>query len=590
MSWTKIGTPAHSLAIFANRLAALTPDRQTVYMRDPSSGAWANIGGAADSLVGGAWDLYAVAPGGGDLWRYDGKVWSRVGDPAFQFVGICNAVYSLNLDCTKVSRFDRYTGQWTQIGGPADSLIGGGSKVYAATPSKKEIWEYSRYLGTWQKIGGAGSMWAGAGGTVYGVTPDKSAVYKYNGKPESWTKVGGPVTSLIGGGSSVYATQPGTGKLLRYSGNGQQWDEIGTPGSGFVASGRAVYGMTTDKSEVYEFNDDNAESKRLHDVLYGVYAQADFGHRVTRGFLVKRMGGEVLADHCAAVCFQPLSTLKLLPYLYTLIEVDKGKATMSGTKVSWVQPTSGTPAEKTDATCLVPGSAGTQAGSAKLADALPTMMWESHNRTLDSLLSKYGPANITARAQGLGLLQTEMYFGCTQAGGKPSPWADNISTLTDIAGIFEGVDNLSFVAAPTQTLFEGNMIMLNAAPGASYASPITGRTTGPLSNEGLRPIVLQEAGVAKQGIVNEFMKHVVLRGKGGSGGPSGDEVGASDYLQVTLPFKKSGAIVTQKFVVGWYVCQLRSPGDAVQKPEDQKLQNFRNELHRVPIRLALATW
>jgi hypothetical protein len=31
MPWSKIGGPAHSLAIFANRLAALTPDKQAVY-------------------------------------------------------------------------------------------------------------------------------------------------------------------------------------------------------------------------------------------------------------------------------------------------------------------------------------------------------------------------------------------------------------------------------------------------------------------------------------------------------------------------------------------------------------------------------
>ena len=86
------------------------------------------------------------------------------------------------------------------------------------------------------------------------------------------------------------------------------------------------------------------------------------------------------------------------------------------------------------------------------------------------------------------------------------------------------------------------------------------------------------------------MKHVVLRGKGGSGGPSGDEIGFSDYLQVTLPFKDKGVIVTHKFLVGWYVCQLRSAADAVQKPEDQKRETFRSELHRTPIRLALATW
>jgi len=92
MPWTKIGGPAHSLAIFANRLAALTPDKQAVYMRDPSSGEWKQIGGPAASLVGGAWDLYATSPGSGDLWRYDGSTWTKVGGPGAQFVGICNAV------------------------------------------------------------------------------------------------------------------------------------------------------------------------------------------------------------------------------------------------------------------------------------------------------------------------------------------------------------------------------------------------------------------------------------------------------------------------------------------------------------------
>jgi hypothetical protein len=591
MPWTKIGGPAHSLAIFANRLAALTPDKQAVYMRDPSSGEWKQIGGPAASLVGGGWDLYATSPGSGDLWRYDGSTWTKAGGPGAQFVGICNSVYALNPDRSKVYRFDRYTGAWTQIGGPADAIIPGGSKVYASAPSKSAIWEYSRYLNNWTQIGGAGSMWVGVGGTIYGLTPDKSAVFKYTGTPGNWTKVGGPAASLIGGGSFLYATSPGTGDLWRYSGKGEQWDKVGTPGTGFVAVGHSIYGMTTDKSEVYEFNDDNAESKRLRDLLYKCYDKSDFGNRVTRGFVVKEMGGDVIAEHCSDVCFQPLSTLKLLPYLHTLIEVDKGNATLSGTKVSWVQPTSGTAAEKSDTTCLAPGSAGTQSGSAKLADALPTMMWESHNRTLDSVLSKYGPSNITKRGQDLGLKQTEMYFGCPQSGGPQQPWANNISTLIDIAKIFEGVEDLKFVtASSTRKAFRENMITLNAVPGTSYTSPITGRTTGPLTNELLRPLVEREAGAAKQGIVSEFMKHVVYRGKGGGGGPSGIEVGGSDFLQVELPFKQSGRIVIKKFVVGWYICQMRSASDSVTQPEDKARETFRFEIHAEPIRLALKTW
>src|SRR4029453_3234091 len=123
------------------------------------------------------------------------------------------------------------------------------------------------------------------------------------------------------------------------------------------------------------------------------------------------------------VSFQPLSTLKLLPYLHALIEVDKGSDSLDTTTVSWVSPTVGTAAEKNDKPCLDASAANTVTGSAPLKDALPTMMWESHNRTLDAILNKYGPANITRRAQSLGLLQTEMYFGCAQPGGPEQPWA-----------------------------------------------------------------------------------------------------------------------------------------------------------------------
>ena len=591
MTWNKIGGPAHSLAVFGNHLAALSPDRQAVWMRDPSSGDWKKIGGPADSLIGGGWDLYAVAPGGGDVWRYDGNAWTNVGGPGAQFVGICNALYALNPDRSRLLRFDRYTKVWNPIGGPANAIIGGGSKVYASTPSKAEIWEYSRYLGNWKKIGGPGSMWVGVAGTVYGLAPDKSAVYKYSGTPENWTKVGGPAETLIGGGSVLYATEPGNGNLWRYTGTGDTWKQVGTPGTSFVAVGRTIYALTPNKSEVYQWHDENAEGKRLRKLLYSAYDTADFGNRVMRGFVVKRVSGEVLAEHCSDVCFQPLSTLKLLPYLYTLIEVDKGNASLSGTTVSWVQPTTGTTAEKNDTTCLAEGSAGTQSGSAKLADALPTMMWESHNRTLDAVLNKYGPVNLTKRAQSLGLTQTEMYFGCPQPGGPERPWADNVSTLMDFARLFEGVESLKFVTkTESRQAFRDNMITRDAKPGTSYMSPITGRTSGPLSNEFLRPIVEREAGAAKMGIVSDFMKRVVVRGKGGGGGPDGNEIGRSDFLHVNLPFKQSGRIVSRKFVVGWFVCQMRSVADSVMQTEDEALKTFTLEMYTVPVQLALASW
>ena len=112
------------------------------------------------------------------------------------------------------------------------------------------------------------------------------------------------------------------------------WDKIGTPGTGFVSIGRTVFGMLLDKSAVWMGEDDDVETVRLWTLLRACYDRPEFGNRVTRGFLVKEMDGKVLAQHNAEVCFQPLSTLKLLPYLHALVEVDQGDTTMAST-VSW---------------------------------------------------------------------------------------------------------------------------------------------------------------------------------------------------------------------------------------------------------------
>jgi len=168
------------------------------------------------------------------------------------------------------------------------------------------------------------------------------------------------------------------------------------------------------------------------------------------------------------------------------------------------------------------------------------------------------------------------------------------------------VDKLQFVTkASTRQAFFANMINLDYL-GASYTSPITGARvplSGTLNNGLLREVVKSEAGAGKQGIVEDFLKHVVLRGKGGSGGPSGSEFGYSDFLHVTLPFKENGALVLKTFVVGWFIYKLTTPPgcpesmandggacQAIWKPERDALGKFHTEIHRAPIRLAVKTW
>jgi hypothetical protein len=98
-------------------------------------------------------------------------------------------------------------------------------------------------------------------------------------------------------------------------------------------------------------------------------------------------------------------------------------------------------------------------------------------------------------------------------------------------------------------------------------------------------------------------RSVVLRGKGGSGGPSGDEFGYSDFLYDTLPFKQNGRIVDKTFVLGWFIYKLKTPPgcpepkpndtgpcQAIWQPEIDARERLHTELHTAAIRQALATW
>jgi Beta-lactamase enzyme family/Bacterial tandem repeat domain 1 len=355
---------------------------------------------------------------------------------------------------------------------------------------------------------------------------------------------------------------------------------------------------------------DNAdeESARLRSYLDKVYDnEKQFGTGVIRGLYVKQLGGPTLAQIGARLRFQPLSTLKLLPYAYAWEQIDQGKATLDST-IGWIEATKddpNTPIDERDySSCLTSGAANTRSASAKWGDALPTMMWESHNRTLDAYLARFNPDTLTDRAQKQwGLTSTEMHFGCPR-GSNQAPWSANRSTLVELGRLFEGFHDLTIVKkAASRDGFLASMINLTYT-GAKYTSPITGMTTGPLYSSYTRDIAKREAGPAKQGIVEDFLKGVVIRGKGGSGGPSSNEFGYSDFLYVTLPFRQGSQTVTKTFVLGWYVYKLKTPSgcpdlpksqqsascQAIWEPERGDLWKLKTELFAAPIRMALATW
>ncbi|HEY5784895.1 MAG TPA: serine hydrolase [Microlunatus sp.] len=558
--WRVIGGPAHSLAVHGDRLAALTPDRGAVWSWNPTDETWGWIGGPGQRLVSGGWDLHSLTP---DVWRWDGRAWSSTGSPGSEFVAIGGGLYALAPKRDAVLRYDRYDNSWTKIGGPAAHLVGGGSKLYAIGPDGSIV-EYSRFERKWTRIGGPGAQFVGVGATVYALRPDRSAVFRYDGAPDQWTRVGGPAAFLIGGGSVLYATQPGTGSVWRYAGSGETWEQIGPRGTGFVATGRSLYALTPDRSAVLAYEPMNSETRRLRTLMNATYTGAAYEGRMRRGFLVKRLGGPVIAEHQAGTIFQPLSVLKLLPYAHALMQIDRGRSTLD-TMVSWPDPTP---------------------GSGPLRDVLPTTMWFSHNRSLEAVMNHYSVVAITRNAQQLGLRETEMYLG--NGDGTPAGWwAHNLSTLHDLARLLEGIEQLQVVSADTRGLFRRLMIERTPGAGTSYVSPILHQTAGPESSAFLRPLVEKEAG-GKLPQVKEFMKHVVIRFKAGGGNPAAGEFGYGEFFTLTLPFKgQDGTVVPTTYLLGWYLNQVFSE---IIGPDSPELAAFKNAMFRTPIREALKSW
>ena len=259
--------------------------------------------------------------------------------------------------------------------------------------------------------------------------------------------------------------------------------------------------------------------------------------------------------------------------------------------------------ERKYAGCLKSGAANTRSASAKWRDALPTMMWESHNRTLDAFLDRFKPDTLTTRAQkSWGLANTEMHFGCPQ-GSNQAPWSANRSTLVEFGKLFEGFHGLTIVKkASSRSGFLANMINLTTR--ARIHEPDHRSDDGAALVSFLRDIAKREAGAAKQGIVEDFLKGVLIRGKGGSGGPSSNEFGYSDFLYATLPFRQGAQTVQKTYVLGWFVYKLKTPSgcadlpksqqssscQAIWEPERADLQRLKTEMFAVPLRLALKTW
>jgi hypothetical protein len=376
------------------------------------------------------------------------------------------------------------------------------------------------------------------------------------------------------------------------------------------------------------------EGARIRDLLDDTFEGRRFGGEVARGAYVRQFGGPTIAGLAEKVPFQPMSVLKLLPFALAIDYLDReatppgggGPTTLAST-VSWVAASKDDPDtekvnEATDLPCLKAGAPGTESGSASLPDALQTMMWQSHNRTLDSVMGKfdrnpkasddYLQRDITAYVKGLGLKRTRMYQGCDGAEMK-APWFQNRSTLADLGRLYEKiVTGQAYSKQASTEAFKDWMI--NIAPGGASAaytngtnvSPITGGAAGPAWTPGwITTMAREEVDPAKYTIADDFAALVRWRKKGGSAGyGKGGGKGWSGWADATnleLPVFNGAGL--RGYVTGWWVtgvgsdesCRPDGTGNdlgcaAAWSRESGDRNRLARELFREPIRQALATW
>ncbi|MFG2754657.1 hypothetical protein [Streptomyces xanthophaeus] len=223
-------------------LYALTPDKSSVVVRNGSS--WTAVGGAASALYAGGAGLFAIYPGDGGIYRYNGtpNSWTRVGGAGAAFAVSDRHLFALTTDRSAVMQWTGSGVGWEQIGGAATALYAGAAGLFATNPGDGGIHRYNGTPNSWARVGNSGAAFAVNDNALYGLTPNRSAVMRWTGSGDRWEQVGGPAESLYAGGTTMVATSPNGGDVFRFNGTPHSWTQIGGPGASFALSRTHIYG------------------------------------------------------------------------------------------------------------------------------------------------------------------------------------------------------------------------------------------------------------------------------------------------------------------------------------------------------------
>jgi hypothetical protein len=266
------------------------------------------------------------------------------------------------------------------------------------------------------------------------------------------------------------------------------------------------------------------------------------------GLYLKQVGGPVLAALQEDFVFEPASTIKVVPHLYAMREVQNNNAELSDLLPRY-----------TDAATSCPTTA--QSGNEPLSTVLAAMMKNSDNARTRATIDTFGQNDINSMAQstvGMSDSSINHVIGC---GG---PVANQL-TLRDAGLLYEGVADGSLLDAAHRQQFFALMF------GPSWSR--------------LNQIVAEEAPNGMPAAeVQSFRSQVQTYLKGGSYG-----VGGLAYRShagwARLPFCVNGLIQPREYVYGVFI-----HGASDHAAADATIGAVGGEVLREQIRAGLESW
>jgi hypothetical protein len=253
-----------------------------------------------------------------------------------------------------------------------------------------------------------------------------------------------------------------------------------------------------------------------------------------QGLFLKQVGGPVLANLEESFSFEPASTIKVLPHLYAMNQVQNGAANLTDS----VQQYTNGPESCPDP--AQPGSTET------LSVALQQMMWHSDNARTREITDTFGAANMNAYAASIGMFGTQLnhIVGC----GGPVP---NQMTLTDAGALYEGVANASLLTPANQATFYS--LMAGKAEFNAEQSDFTH-----LWDTDIPAIISQAAPGATAAQRRDYQNAMDLAYKAGNYVICSDSCShIADYYSISgwarIPFCNAGSPAPQDYVFGIFL-------------------------------------